>query len=127
MPLTIKQIETALKATGGFVSQTAKKLNCTQAAFYKLIEQSEYLRKVKHDIDESYLDLAESKFLKKINDEDLGSLCFYLKCKGKGRGYVEKPKEQIELTTTNQEPTTIKIVMGSATEVSRNESNTDKS
>ena len=100
MSLTIKQIETALRSSGGFVSQTAKKLNVTSEAIYQRIWKSEYLKKVKNEIDESYLDLAESKLLKKINDEDLGALCFYLKCKGKGRGYVEKPVEKIELTTS---------------------------
>lgn len=111
--LTIKQIETALRATGGFVSQTAKKLNVTQEAIYFRINKSDYLKQVKHEIDESYLDLAESKLMKKMNEEDLGALCFFLKCKGKGRGYIEKviekPIEQIA-----QQPQTIRIVMEDA-------------
>lgn len=112
--LSIKQIETALRATGGFVSQTAKKLNVTQEAIYFRINKSDYLKEVKREIDESYLDLAESKLIKKLNDEDLGALCFYLKCKGKGRGYIEKPIESKVELTASQEPPVINIIMKDA-------------
>ena len=86
MPLTIKQIEDGLRATGGFISQAAKQLGVTQQAISKRIKESEHLQAVRKEVDDSYLDLAESKLIKKINKEDLGAICFYLKCKGKHRG-----------------------------------------
>ena len=90
MALTIKQIEDALRATGGFISQAAKKLGVTQQAISKRIKESEKLQQIRVEIDESYLDLAESKLIKKINNDDNGSIFFYLKCKGKHRGYIER-------------------------------------
>jgi len=107
LKLTIKQIEDALRATGGFVSQTAKKLNCSQETIYKRVAASEHLKQVRHEIEESYLDLAESKLIKKMNEADLGALCFYLKCKGKHRGYVEK--QQLEHSGDAQNPVVQKI------------------
>ena len=62
----------------------------------------EELRKVKEEIEESYLDLAESKLMKKINEGDNGSIFFYLKCKGKKRGYIEN--QRLELTGKGGEP-----------------------
>ena len=90
MALTIKQIEDGLRASGGFISQAAKKLGVTQQAISDRIRKSEQLQQARKEIDESYLDLAESKLVNKINKEDLGAICFYLKCKGKDRGYVER-------------------------------------
>lgn len=48
------------------------------------------------DVKAKYLDLAENKLLQKINDGDLGAICFYLKCQGKHRGYIER--QQIDTT-----------------------------
>lgn len=90
MTLTEKQIENALRATGGFVSQTAKMLNVTHVAIYKRLERSTYLTQVREEIQDSQLDIAETRLIEKIDSGDLGAICFYLKCKGKGRGYVEK-------------------------------------
>lgn len=106
MALTIKQIEAALTATGGFVSQTAKKLGVKPNAIYERLRKSPYLKQVKAEIEESFLDLAESKLIKKMNDEDLGAICFYLKCKGKSRGYIEK--QQMELSGDEKKPVQVK-------------------
>lgn len=90
MALTKKQIAKALKSCGGFVSQTAKKLNVSASNIYAWMDRHPELKELKQDIEESYLDLAETKLLKLVDSADLGAVCFYLKCKGKKRGYVEK-------------------------------------
>jgi len=107
MAISEKQVEAALRSSGGFISQTAKRLHRTPDAIYKRIQSSEYLKKIKFEIDDAYLDLAESKLIKKMNQEDLGALCFYLKCKGKHRGYVEK--QQLEHSGDAQNPIIQKI------------------
>lgn len=90
MALTEKQIEAALVATGGFISHTAQMLKVSQVAIYKRISRSKALTRARADIQESQLDIAESKLIEKIKAGDLGAICFYLKCKGKSRGYVER-------------------------------------
>jgi len=90
MKVTVAQIEKALRQSGGFVSLAAKKLGVTHQAVSKRIKKNKKLQKVLEEIQESYLDLAEAELIKKIKSGDLGALCFYLKCKGKSRGYIEK-------------------------------------
>jgi len=92
--LTIKQIETALRGTGGFVTYAAKKLNCSHQNITKRIKGSPYLTDILNEIRESYLDLTEHSLIKKIQDEDLGAIIFFLKCQGKNRGYIERPPKE---------------------------------
>ena len=47
------------------------------------------------DADESLLDFAESKLVEHINDGDITSLIFFLKTKGKKRGYVERSEYDV--------------------------------
>jgi len=87
---TLAECEIALEKAGGFISRAAKMLNITTGALSRRIKRSKKLQELKAEIDERYLDLAESKLINKINKEDLGAICFYLKCRGKERGYIEK-------------------------------------
>jgi len=91
MALKIEQIEKALKANGGFISQAAKSLNVRYQTIWERIRRSSRLKQSYEEIRESYLDLAESKLLVKIREGDLGAICFFLKCQGKKRGYIERP------------------------------------
>lgn len=50
------------------------------------------------EVSEVVLDVVESKLLNKINDEDLTAIIFYLKTKGKHRGYVERVENNVSLT-----------------------------
>ena len=91
MALKIEQIEEALRANGGFISYAAKSLGITYQAVWNRIQKCPKLRQSYEEIRESYLDLAESKLLVKIREGDLGAICFFLKCQGKKRGYIERP------------------------------------
>ena len=106
MALTVKQIETALTNNGGFVSQAAKKLNVSYQAIYKRIKNNKRLQEIKLTVEESNLDLAESKLLTQIRKGNLGAICFYLKCKGKKRGYIETQQMN---NITDAPPQPIKI------------------
>jgi predicted transcriptional regulator len=90
MATTKKQIIDALRACGGWQSQAAKKLNITQGALSQRISGNADIRAALDEIKEQYLDLAESKLITAINDRESWAICFYLKCRGKDRGYVEK-------------------------------------
>ena len=106
-PLTIKQIDTGIRLTGGYLTMTAKKLGVTYNAIYARVQRSPQLQRTLEEIQESYLDLSEYSLMKKIKDEDLGAICFHLKCKGRGRGYIEK--QQLEHSQDPENPIVQKI------------------
>lgn len=101
-PLTNKQIADALRATGGFVTQASVKLGVTYQAIYKRLKNSPQLAELKREIDESTLDMAETKLIELIGEKNLGAICFYLKCKGRGRGYIEHSPEKAKDNETIQ-------------------------
>lgn len=91
---TIKQVATALEKSGGFVSIAAEKLNTNPKVVYDYLKRHEKLREIKEMIEESYLDVAEASIIKKIRDGDTIANIFYLKTKGKQRGYVERTETE---------------------------------
>jgi len=108
-PLSLDAVEDALRATGGFESQAAKKLGVTHQAINKRIRNNKRLQVVKKDIEYALLDLAESKVIKAIQDEDRDMIKFYLKCKGKDRGYIEKPQDQSPSRDQESQPVQVII------------------
>ena len=95
MKATNEQIIKALEANGGFQSKAAQQLGMTQSALTQRIKRSENLQRVATEIKDKYLDLAESKLITLVNNGNLGAICFYLKCQGKHRGYIEKTQTEV--------------------------------
>ena len=87
----------ALEQSLGIVTVACKKANIPRSTFYKwLNEDEEFARQVK-DIENIALDFAESQLHKQIADGSTPATIFYLKTKGKKRGYVEK--SELDLNT----------------------------
>ena len=91
---TVEQVEKALRASGGFISSAAKKLNCNWSTINNYIKRYKQLQKVLEEISESSLDFSESKLLSQINEGNTTAIIFHLKCKGKKRGYVERTENE---------------------------------
>lgn len=91
---TLEECAVALRKAGGFVTGAAKLLGISQSSLCERIQKHEELQMVQAEIKEQYLDMAETALLKKIKSGDLGAMCFYLKCQGKKRGYIEKEAQQ---------------------------------
>src|SRR5580693_3731296 len=87
---THDQIEAALRASAGILSAAALKLGCTTRTIRNYLDRSEQLREVEAEIVDQNLDLAETKLLTAIRDGNLTAVIFYLKTKGKARGYTER-------------------------------------
>lgn len=86
--VTINQIAKTYEKKGGNVSSTCLALNISRQTFYTRKEKSKELRDKLDEIDEALLDFAESKLIQHINEGNLTALLFFLKTKGKKRGYV---------------------------------------
>jgi hypothetical protein len=80
----------ALEKNLGIVTQTAKQVGVHRSTYYEWRNADAQFREKADEIQEVALDFVEGKLLKRINDESDTAILFYLKTKGKHRGYVER-------------------------------------
>jgi hypothetical protein len=82
------------ESTGGMVAESAHKLGISYQAIYKRMNNDEAIRTALEDIREKNIDKAESKLMILVEKGNLGAICFYLKCQGKHRGWVETLRQE---------------------------------
>jgi len=82
-------IKKAVEKSGGIMSNVAALLKCDWHTANKYVDKFE-MREAFTELTESIIDLAESKLIENINDNDNTAIIFYLKTKGKHRGYIER-------------------------------------
>jgi hypothetical protein len=70
----------------GIVSLALEKGDIERTEYEVWLRNNDFKKRVE-EINETSLDFVENKLLKKIKDDDLGAIQFYLKTKGKNRGY----------------------------------------
>lgn len=80
----------ALKNNNGNISEACEAINIGRRTYYSWIEKDKTFKQSAEDAQESLIDLAESKLVENIKDNDNTSIIFFLKTKGKKRGYIEK-------------------------------------
>ena len=93
--ITIEKIAEVYKKKGCNITATCAALNISRRTFYQKKEKSKSLQDLLAEADESMLDFAESKLIEHINNNDITSLIFFLKTKGKNRGYVERTEHDV--------------------------------
>jgi len=85
-----EQFLQALEKSMGIMSQAAKKIGVDRTTPYKWMrEDEEYDARVKELLNVS-LDFVEGKLFEAIDNNNITGIIFYLKTKGKHRGYVER-------------------------------------
>lgn len=85
-----KAVLQALENTLGVVTHACQKAGVGRKTFYEWLQKDEEFKKAVQDIDNVVLDFAESKLYSQIKENNTTATIFYLKTKGKHRGYVEK-------------------------------------
>lgn len=83
----------AFEKTLGVVTPAAQMIGVKRSTIYRWREMYPEFDKACKEISEMAVDFVETKMFKKIEGGGKGSetlMIFYLKCKGKHRGYVEK-------------------------------------
>lgn len=90
-----EKIAEVYKKKGCNITATCAALNISRRTFYQKKEKSKSLQDLLAEADESMLDFAESKLIEHINNNDITSLIFFLKTKGKKRGYVERTEHDV--------------------------------
>jgi hypothetical protein len=109
--VTNREIADALAKTRGIISAAAallskeKGTSISRSAVSQRIKKHETLQRSHDEAVETTLDFAEGKLFQAIADGDMTAIIFYLKCKGKKRGYVER--QALELSGPNGEPISV--------------------
>ncbi len=73
---------------------------CSRSTFYRYYQDDKEFAKSVDDITEVAIDICESELWKQIKEGNVPCILFYLKTKGKSRGYVERQ----ELTGMDGKP-----------------------
>ena len=85
----------ALERALGIVTTACERANIARQTHYNWMKTDADYKAAVHLIHERTLDFAESSLHKAIKDGDVAAVIFYLKTRGKARGYVERQEVEI--------------------------------
>lgn len=91
-------IEQALKAHKGFISGAAAMLGVTRRTIERRVAANQRLRDVLRQERENFTDIAEASLQRLIRQGNPAAIIFYLKTRGKDRGYVMNPDVSVQVT-----------------------------
>jgi hypothetical protein len=87
----------AMRKHRGIITHACKAAGIARKTYYKWTKNDPALVEATKSISDFVLDDVENSAHDLINEGNPAMIIFYLKCKGKGRGYIEK--QQIEHST----------------------------
>ena len=96
-----KALIKALEKSMGIVTNACKIVGIDRTTFYRYYNEDENFKEAVDNMQDYVLDFAESKLLENIKDKKETSIIFYLKTKGRKRGYIEK--QDVDVTTKGKE------------------------
>lgn len=86
----------ALEKSLGVVTTACKIVGIHRSTFYDWYNGDDQFRQEVEAISEMAVDFAETQLHKQIKDGSVPATIFYLKTKGKKRGYVERSEIEVE-------------------------------
>ena len=86
----------ALEKSMGIVTNACKITEFDRSTFYKYYNEDQQFADDVDNVQDYVLDFAESKLLENIKDKKETSIIFYLKTKGRKRGYIEKTEVDLK-------------------------------
>ena len=96
----------ALEKHLGIVTSACKEVSISRDRFYTYYNTDEEFKKKVDSINDYTLDFAETQLLKKIKEGSERSILFYMRYRGKKRGYTDS----IDLTTDGEKLNNIKVI-----------------
>lgn len=90
-----KALLKALESALGVVTTACRQTEVGRTTYYQWLKEDPDFAKAVKDIQDIALDFAESQLHKQIKEGSTAATIFFLKTKGKSRGYVER--QEIEL------------------------------
>jgi len=95
MDILKKSMIEALEKSLGIVTTACKQIGIARQTHYDWIKQDEEYKSAVDSLQDMVLDFAESQLHKQIQGGEVSSTIFYLKTKGKKRGYVERTETEV--------------------------------
>ena len=99
----------ALEKSLGIVTEACDKTGLSRTQHYKWYKEDEAYRNSVDSIDSKFIDFAESHLKKQIEKGSTQATTFFLRTRGRKRGYSEK--QEVDITSGN-EPITIEFNIG---------------
>jgi hypothetical protein len=97
---TKKRVIEALEKSLGVITTACKIADISRTQFYNWLKDDEDFAKDVLDIENVTLDFVESQLHKQIKENSTAATIFFLKTKGKKRGYIER--QEIDHTTQGE-------------------------
>ena len=85
-----EQLLKALEKSLGIVSTACESIGISRTTYYKYYNEDKDFKRSVDSIGDIALDCAESQLFELIKEKNITAIIFYLKTKGKKRGYIEK-------------------------------------
>ena len=85
-----KELLIALEKSLGIVTNACKLVKITRQTFYNYYNEDKEFKQAVDQMNEVCLDYAETQLYKLIQEGNPAAIIFYMKTKGKTRGYIEK-------------------------------------
>jgi predicted DNA-binding transcriptional regulator AlpA len=93
-----KQLIDALEKSLGIVTTACKIVGCARSTFYEYYSKDQDFKNQVDELQNMTLDFAESQLHQQIKKGNTTATIFYLKTKGKHRGYIER--KEVEMTAS---------------------------
>lgn len=90
----------ALENSLGVVTVACKQAGIPRSTYYKWLKEDEDFKKEVKEIENIALDFGESQLHKQMKEGSTAATIFFLKTKGKRRGFVER--SELDLSTGNE-------------------------
>lgn len=93
-----KALVEAMEKSLGVVTQACKIVGVSRWTYYDYYNNDKEFQKEIDEIQNIALDFAESQLHKQISSGNISGIIFYLKTKGKNRGYIERTEQHMTYT-----------------------------
>jgi len=87
---TAKKIIAAIKESKGFLTLAAQKAGVSYITVWRYTQDFPLVKQAVEEAKETMTDFVESKLFEEIRKGNTACIIFYLKTKGKSRGYIER-------------------------------------
>jgi len=90
-----KRFIAEFRAHLGLITPTCRATTIARQTYYDWIKADPQFAEECKIISEEQIDFVESKLMAQIKGNNIAGIIFYLKCKAKSRGYIERSEHQM--------------------------------